>query len=100
MGLLYLMIPNMWSLGSVQSHLSRFLSDVHIQKVESFVCLRTDGIGGVMMLIKVRLDSTNKCCFGLMKLLSSKQLSHKVNFLIYKTLRKSVQLLSVRPASG
>jgi len=61
MGLLYRIIPNMWSLGSVQSHLSRFLSGVHVQKVESFVCLGTDDVGGVMMVIKVRVALTNKC---------------------------------------
>jgi hypothetical protein len=49
----------------------------NFHKVESFVYLGTvvNSVGGVMMEIKARLGTVNKCYFGLMKLLSSKLLS-------------------------
>ena len=44
------------------------------------------GGGGGVMEIKARLGAANKCCFSLMKHLSSKLLSHKIKCLIYRTL--------------
>ena len=46
--------------------------------------------GGVMMEIKARLGTANKCCFGVMNPLSSKQLSCRIKCLNYITLVRPV----------